>query len=162
MKRVCSWCHKDMGGEGLVTHGICPQCKLKIYASRGTTLHDFLENMPEPVAVITDEGLVSSANKAMRSALGKGFDQITDFLGGEVFSCSYATLPEGCGKTVHCSGCSIRNTVMYTLQSGLSQQVEVSILQDSGRVFFEIDTETDGQVVLLKIKRMFTKSEGEK
>ena len=35
MKRICAWCRKDMGkskdDEEGETHGICPECKKKLY-----------------------------------------------------------------------------------------------------------------------------------
>ena len=41
--------------------------------------------------------------------------------GGKVFECAYARLPEGCGKTVHCVTCAIRNTVTSTIQKEVLQ-----------------------------------------
>jgi DNA-directed RNA polymerase subunit RPC12/RpoP len=31
MRRVCSWCSKDLGGDGdEITHTICPECEEKM------------------------------------------------------------------------------------------------------------------------------------
>lgn len=38
MKMVCAWCKKELGpehdpiGDGKVSHGICPDCKVKQWA----------------------------------------------------------------------------------------------------------------------------------
>jgi hypothetical protein len=54
MKRVCSWCRKDMGekpGEG-ITHGMCPECVaefsaefLKEQGATGVTVEDQIQSI---------------------------------------------------------------------------------------------------------------------
>jgi hypothetical protein len=68
----------------------------------------------------------------------------------------YSALPEGCGKTVHCSGCAIRNTVMDTFQSGKSHlAVEAPLVygtpDNRHEISFLISTEKVKDVVLLRI-----------
>ena len=58
--------------------------------------------------VVDGDGRIQSANKLGRETVSKDMDHITGYLGGEVFQCHYATLPGGCGQTLHCKSCVIR------------------------------------------------------
>jgi hypothetical protein len=46
MKVICAWCKKDLGEkdgegqEGQTSHGICPECYLKVKGSRDENQHD--------------------------------------------------------------------------------------------------------------------------
>ena len=105
------------------------------------------------------EGSVAYANPAACTVLGKSLGQIQGFQGGEVFECEYARLPEGCGNTMHCSACTIRNTVMATVKTGKPNRLVPAFLsQDFGdgsrRIDFLISTEKKGGVVFLKIDEM--------
>jgi hypothetical protein len=71
----------------------------------------------------------------------------------------YAKLPEGCGLTVHCSGCAIRNTVMDTVQTGKVHRFVPAYLNpnsdiESHRFELLISTERKGGVVFLKVEEM--------
>ncbi|MCJ7776462.1 MAG: hypothetical protein MUP08_08760, partial [Desulfobulbaceae bacterium] len=62
----------------------------------------------------------------------------------------------GCGNTVHCKSCTIRNTVTDTLQSGKSN-IKVPAYPDlhhitgDNRIRFLITTERAAEAVLLRI-----------
>ena len=72
---------------------------------------------------------------------------------GNVVECEHSRLPEGCGKTVHCSGCVLRKTVERTYASGdpafmvpatISTESEdvllyISTLKADGRIFVKLD-----------------------
>jgi len=166
MKRVCAWCKKDMGtvssedsSESIITHGICKACANKILAQQGVDLRTFLDNLAVPVIVVDATGTVSNANKQARALLYKNMPDIKGYRSGDVFECAYAKLPEGCGKTIHCDGCTIRMTVMDTFQSGKSHLKTPACLCrgtpdkcDSIDIF--ISTEKVNNVVLLRIDRI--------
>ena len=81
---------------------------------------------------------------------------IEDHKGGEVFECAYAGLPGGCGRTVHCDGCTIRINVMDTHRTGQSRLRVPAYLfrgkpDDSEKTDYFISTEKVGKVVLLRI-----------
>jgi len=166
MERMCAWCGKHMGitpaespSESVITHGICRECANKIYAARSFELTSFLDRLDVPVLVVDENGDVQAANKQARMFLGKEFSDIVGYQGGDVFSCAYAKLPQGCGNTVHCSGCTIRNTVMDTMQSGISHsKIQAYLKQgmpdDCVMLDLLISTEKFKGVVLLRIDKV--------
>ena len=88
--------------------------------------------------------------------LQKELPHIEGFKGGDVFECAYAKLPEGCGETNHCDGCSIRKTVMDTFQTGKSHLKTPAYLfhgipDNNDEIRFLISTEKVKDVVLLRI-----------
>jgi len=70
---------------------------------------------------------------------------------GEAMECRYARLPEGCGETVHCEICSVRNTVLEVLETGESrEQVPAYVDRGAHRVPLTISAfERDGIVLLV-------------
>ena len=48
-------------------------------------------------------------------------------------ACSRSRLPGGCGKTVHCRDCAIRNTVASVAKSGRPMKDVRGYLQTDGR-----------------------------
>ncbi len=163
MNTICAWCKKKMGhqsdetgGEDLVSHGICPDCQqFFFYKKEGLKLQHLLDDFQTPVIVIDGDGLVQYGNRSALQLLGKNLDVIQNIPGGNVFECAYSRLPEGCGKTVHCSGCTIRNTVMGNLASGENRHaISVSLFREFGTeirpVPITISTERIGDVVVLR------------
>lgn len=106
--------------------------------------------------VIDSDARVLTANKQAREALHKDQKSIHGFRGGEVFECAHAKLPGGCGNTVHCSGCTVRRTVMDTMETGRSHLHTPAYLhhgtpENFRRVDYFISTEKVGDAVLLRI-----------
>ncbi len=166
MKRVCAWCQEEMGekpsqqlSEDSITHGICRRCANRIFAELGLEMDSFLDRLAAPVVVVDQNGRVATANSRARAFLRKELAEISGHLGGEVFDCAFASLPEGCGQTVHCEGCAVRRTVMDTFQTGRSH-LRVPAYINRGRpddclaIEVLISTEMQGDVVLLRIDRM--------
>lgn len=163
MKKICAWCDSELDAihekdqpEDAVTHGICVPCQEKILGPNKVEWLEFLDSLDVPVVVLDATGIVETANIAAREILQKELPAIAGLDGGVVFDCIYSALPEGCGKTVHCSGCTIRNTVMDTFQSGKSHlAVEAPLvygtLENKHEVSFLISTEKVKDVVLLRI-----------
>ncbi len=103
----------------------------------------------------------SSLSLARKSAvfirfLTKKTHEVEGQLGGDVFSCAYASLPGGCGQTIHCKSCTIRITVTDTAETG-KQHERVEAYQELHHITgdriirFLISTEKVGDVVLLRI-----------
>lgn len=164
MKRVCSWCKADLGEvpgnpdrDAPITHGICLKCADKYFSLSGTRLLDFLDEMSVPVLIVNRDGTIETANLKAQQMLGKDLPRIRGYRGGDVFECAYASLPEGCGETIHCSGCTIRRAVMRTFETGQNLPHEPAYLnrrdQDSIRkIKFVISTERVNGYVLLRIE----------
>ena len=76
-----------------------------------------------------------------------------------MFECAYATLPGGCGNTIHCDGCTIRNTVMDTFQTGKSHLKKPAyrihgIPDKNQEIHYLISTVKVKDVVLLRIDKI--------
>ena len=163
MKRICAWCNKsldpdleEVGECPDVSHGVCEACKEAILAESGTPLVEFLDSLPAPVLMLDGTGEVVKANRAACSMLGKRQDEIAGFRGGEVFECAHSRLPGGCGNTVHCSGCVLRQTVMGTYESGQPCYRRPASLQPMGpggvpRIHMYVTTMKVGTLVLLRV-----------
>ncbi|MGE5893098.1 MAG: hypothetical protein ACM34I_03490 [bacterium] len=166
MRHVCAWCRKELSAEDpgsrpddSVSHGICQSCADNLFFQMGEELLRFLDSLRAPVLVVNSGGWIKTANAEARKALGKELTEIEDRAGGIVFECAYARLPEGCGNTVHCSGCVIRRTVMKTFETGKSFLNTPAILNhgdplDTQKIPLRISTERMGGVVLLRIDEM--------
>lgn len=124
MIRVCAWCKKVLGpkdgyaSQGDITHGICSPCAIKVSSFAPRTAKRLLDLVQEPVFLIDSDGIVKNANRSGLKMLGKEMVEIENEFGGDAFECSYASMDGGCGNTVHCKTCAIRNTVMDTLSTG--------------------------------------------
>ncbi len=128
VKEVCAYCDKvlvESGADGEsggdITPTICFDCLRDIFAQpTGMPLQRFLKSLDEPVLVVDGAARILTANVPVLNMLGKKLESIRGLPGGDVFECAFARLPGGCGKTVHCSGCTIRRLVMETFETGKS------------------------------------------
>ena len=166
MKRVCAWCRKELGrvdsqvgSENAITHGICGTCRDNMLFQMGVELGVFLDSLKLPIVVVDRGGTIVTGNDQARAMLQKALSEIEGYKGGEVFECAYARLPEGCGNTMHCSGCTIRRTVMETHGTGRSflrvpATLNRNTLQDPEKVKLLISTERLADLVLLRIDKM--------
>jgi hypothetical protein len=153
-------CHKgippDVAARRAVTSGVCEECFRHIEARSGMPLLDFLDGLGIPVLAADGDGVVELANQPLLELLGKQDSQVRGRRGGDVFECAYAHLPEGCGRTVHCSGCAIRRAVTETFLTGNSlQSVPARLNRESAAETVELDllisTEKAWGMVLLRI-----------
>jgi transcriptional regulator of aromatic amino acid metabolism len=165
MLRICAWCKKhleetvdEQGHE--ITHGICESCRVTMLCSHApSTLNKFLSCFSLPVMMVDGDGRVVSANQAALNVVGKELEEVAGDLGGNVMSCKFAYQEGGCGETVHCIACTIRNNVIETHKSGESlHQVpaHLEVEQDGQEMTlnFLISTEKVGDAVLLRIDKM--------
>ncbi len=145
--------------EHAVTHGICSHCLSVILEPQQFHLTDFLDHLDATVIAVSPKATVICANKRARDMLHKDSSEIEGCLGGDVFECAYAKLPGGCGNTIHCDGCTIRNTVIDTFTSGHCHfKTPAYLIQgrpdNNQKIEFLISTEKVMDVVLLEIARV--------
>ena len=139
-----------------VSHGLCPPCAHSFRAQMGMTMTTYIEGFDVPILVLDANGNVSTANTTALKHLHKTRSEVQAETKGMVFDCEHALLPEGCGHTIHCSGCVIRQSVTSTIETGQSHsRVPATIRQTNpdGPQTIEllISTEFKGGVVLLRV-----------
>ena len=158
MKIICSFCRADLGEKeplevDVVTHGMCDACADHFGRQwAGLGLGEYLDRFDRPVLAVNQDGRVVAANQAMADMLGKSDRRVFGLLGGEAMDCRYARLPEGCGSTVHCKTCTVRNTVTEVLETGEPRE-GVSAYVDRGdrRVGLTISAYKRDRFVLLVV-----------
>lgn len=156
---ICAWCNKTLSAgrpDDAVSHGICPECAELLLGQPRLTLDQLLEQFDTPVIALDADITALCANQAAEMILGTRSDLIKGKLMGEVIECIHAQNPEGCGRTIHCSGCVIRRMVMETHQDGRPRaSVEANqLVRRAGEVTSEryrISTRKIGDAVLLTI-----------
>lgn len=159
MKRICAWCQVtlelaevDKATSSDATHGICEACQDQLLGVKRHVFNDFLDSFPQPVFLVNAEGTILTANETAQHMLGKALPDIENFPGGVVFECVNAALPGGCGNTVHCVGCMVRNTVMRTFDTGQpALKVPASLETHTGEIDFYISTIRANDYVLLRV-----------
>jgi len=167
VKEVCAYCgevlvESEADGEsgGDITPTICFGCLRDIFRQpTGEPLHRFLKRLNAPVVVVSGAARILTANVPVLNMLGKKLKDIEGLPGGDVFECAFAKLPGGCGKTVHCSGCTIRRLVAETFATGKSFTRVPAYLtpgepEAPGRIDLTVSTQKVEGVVLLRIDSM--------
>jgi len=123
MKVVCSYCSRHLGEKAprddqRISHGMCDECRA--YFERqidGLPLDRYLDGFEAPVMIVDGDGRLVASNEMAATMCGKSQKELIGLLGGEAMECGYARLPGGCGRTVHCETCTIRNAVTATLEN---------------------------------------------
>lgn len=164
----CAMCHRGIFpgvvARRAITGSVCDECFRHLEARSGMPLLDFLDGLGAPVLVADSDCVVELANKPLLGLLGKDPSQVRGRRGGDVFECAYAHLPEGCGQTVHCSGCAIRRAVTETFITGKSlHEVPAYLNRDMATQFLQlgllISTEKAWGMVLLRIDHIGPRQE---
>jgi PAS domain-containing protein len=159
MLLVCSYCHKTLragkgGPSDLVSHGMCEECGAhfeKLWS--GMQLGEYLDGLPGAVLLVDGDGRVLAANAKAGALLGRDPATPRGLLGGEAMACSNSRLPGGCGKTIHCRDCTIRNTVTKVAKTGVPvQRVPAYLKTDEGRVPLEISARPVGGLVEVTVR----------
>lgn len=140
-----------------ISHGLCPVCYPRFIAGAGTDAQEFLDALPFPVFVVTDDVRIVGANQSARSMVSVEIDPDTSPLGGDVFECVHASEPGGCGKTVHCRSCAIRRAVTVTGETGVAQRrvpayMDLGGVVGSNDVCFTVTTQKVGDLVMLTVE----------
>lgn len=156
MKVICSYCREHFEDKEPLddlrpTHSICDHC-FDYYSKQwdGLSLDDYLSQFNFPVLAVNDEGRVIGLNTPMQKALGKTKEDCQGLLGGEVMECQFARLKDGCGQTIHCEACTIRNAVTETFQTQKPLK-SIPVLLDQGPKKLRMTISTtyiDGYVTL--------------
>ena len=147
MKVICSFCRKKLQDkepldQGVISHGMCDEC-LEYFMLQwdGPSLGEYLDRFEIPVLVVDEACRIVAANQEMADMIGRGEREMCGLLGGEAIECVYSRLEEGCGNEVHCRTCTVRNTVMHTIQTGESlYNVECYVELDRGRAPYRVST----------------------
>jgi hypothetical protein len=162
MKIVCAWCSNEIyqesgiEGEG-ISHGICESCREYFFSDKGPpSFVGFLDMLSVPVIVLDEEVRVVAANDKATKLLGKSYENINGVCYGDAIECSYARLPEGCGRSVHCRSCAVRLTVLDTFMTGRSHYDvpayhDLSFYKSERNICYLISTEKSGDFVYLRI-----------
>lgn len=163
MIQVCAWCEEKIreveDSQPGVSHGICANCTDNFRFQEGVALSEYIDSLPEPVYVVDDNLVVQGVNRIGCTVLDKHSHDIIKELGGDVFECAYARLPERCGRTIHCSGCTIRKAVKETFQTGEPRIKVPAILNQDDEdepsvAYLTITTVKSDEVVFLRIDKM--------
>ncbi|MBZ5686629.1 MAG: hypothetical protein LAP86_16480 [Acidobacteriia bacterium] len=129
MKLVCAWCGSAIEHSGYermpdssTSHGMCPTCcQLLDSQERGVQLQRHIDCIPIPILLVDANNTTLAMNAKACEVLGRTPESSTGAQFGLVFDCAHYRLPEGCGRTVHCSGCVIRKSVAATFDTGEPQ-----------------------------------------
>ena len=136
--------------------GACDACAESLLAEEGRSLEAFVEDLPQPVLIVSGDVVAQAANRRARAFVGKEPPEIVGRRGGDVIECAHAGLPGGCGHTVHCQGCALRRSVEHTHTTGepLTDVIAYQNLvsrQGIRRLWFRLATQRAGEVVLVRI-----------
>lgn len=140
----------------MITHGICDDCKSNILFQDGVKINEFISDLKDPVIVVGADNQIFTANEKAGVILNKNVEDFEGLYAGDVIECENARLPEGCGRTVHCLGCALRQSINYTYETGnpLHRIPATFSLYDSDNkesAKFLVTTEKVGDKVLLRI-----------
>jgi len=166
MVTVCAYCHTIIRPasepDEPVNHGICEPCHTHFLALLGIDLNRYLDLLDAPVVLVDEEARVLSANHLAQESFHIPAGMVpSPRLCGDVFECENAERPEGCGRTVPCLSCAIRNTVMETHRTGDPVDGRPAVLtrrlRSSGAgLDLRISARREGRVVLLRIEHAGT------
>jgi nitrogen-specific signal transduction histidine kinase len=115
-------------------------------------LSQHLDQYESPILIVSEEARVMGVNRPMTTFLGETKEHVLGLLAGELIGCRYSRLAEGCGHTIHCGTCSIRQTVNKTMTSGADQlDVPAYLDQDDQRLHFRISAFNRGEFVYVVV-----------
>ena len=142
---------------GSISDESCSTCEKKLDSQEGISIQEFIDNLLVAIIVLDQKGSVQTVNEKARSLFNKELFFFKGSSIGKVFECEYAQLPEGCGETVHCSGCAIRTAVTETFTSGNPVIRMGATLKDlkpgePKKIHYYISTRKIGDAVLLQIE----------
>lgn len=169
MECICAWCNKTLSSaeefeaDGVITHGICSSCALELTKDSPRTTREILRLIREPIFVVNSDTVVKAANSSAAELLNKQAADLEENLPGDALECTFSKTGKGCGKTIHCKTCTVRNTITDTINSGACynnvpayQNIDTP---DGPKVMrFSISTEKVGEMILLRIDDLDTKA----
>ena len=163
MTLVCAWCGitADLPGYSRklnpdTRHGLCPACSKALTSQDiGVSLQSHIDSIPIPILLIDSHNIVIAMNAKANDTLG--WKSVLNQAFGRVFDCVYSRLPEGCARSIHCSGCVIRKAVETTFDTGESQiklpaTLSIENPDRLSEALFAITTARRDGVVLLRVE----------
>ncbi|HTT23830.1 MAG TPA: PAS domain-containing protein [Candidatus Sulfotelmatobacter sp.] len=163
MTLVCGWCggtidrpdYSRTPDPGTI-YGLCPTCS-EVLTSQdiGVSLQSHLDSIPIPILLIDSHNTVVAMNAKAGDTLG--WASVLDQAFGRVFDCIYSRRPEGCTRSIHCSGCAIRKAIAITFDTGEPQiHVPATLSVENpdrlSEAVFAITTVRRDGVVLLRVE----------
>lgn len=156
MRIVCSYCRKVTGAdlpriEALeVTDqlNMCRECEEHFTRQwTGLSLAEYLDGFDVPTYVVhIGAGRIVAANAKFAELIGADSRDLYGLIGGEAMECLHSRKPGGCGKTVHCETCTIRQAVEHTAATGQPCiDVESYIERKASRYKLKVSTERVSQ-----------------
>lgn len=149
MKTLCAWCGLVIRDGSLpVSHGICVSCRDRFFKCAGVPLQTFIDSFDFPVLVLGGSLQPVAVNKSGEEASHRSAQIQAPETLGDIVECEHSRLPEGCGRTVHCSGCVLRKTLEHTNNTGdPASLVPATISTDSSDIRLYISTiKVDGRI----------------
>ncbi|HUL54055.1 MAG TPA: hypothetical protein VLT83_11660 [Opitutaceae bacterium] len=161
MTTLCAWCQRPLlpapaSADGAGPAGLCPDCARRLQDERPIALADLVNEFAVPVLAVTDDVVVLAANDAARANFNLTAVEMTGRRGGDIIECVHARQPGGCGRTVHCPGCTLRQTVVATAADGKPRRrvravQSVATAQGVKLRTFRLSTQAIGGTVLVTI-----------
>jgi nitrogen fixation/metabolism regulation signal transduction histidine kinase len=123
----------------------------------GMSLQEFIDKLIVAVIVLDQNGSIETVNEKARLLFNKELFFFKGKSVGQVFECDYAQLPEGCGETVHCSGCAIKKAITETFTTGRPVYRMGATLKDLKpgepiKIHYYVSTRKRGDAVLLQVE----------
>ena len=125
----------------------------------GVSLQCHIDSIPIPIILVSRNNSVVATNVEADKMLGRKPEATSDLPFGTVFDCVHSRFPETCGRTIHCSGCVIRNCVEATFDSGAPQFSVPATLSVEGpdqpsQTVLRVTTVKSDGVVVMRIERV--------
>jgi hypothetical protein len=167
-KLVCAWCGMNIERQGYgqtldgtTSHGMCAACSEALaFQDNGAPLQHYIDTIATPVLVVDTQNAIVAANaKATVMLRGKLDASPVEQPFGLIFDCVHSRRPEGCGRTIHCSGCVIRKSVAATFNTGKAQisvpaTLSIESSDQLSAVAFDITTVKKGGLVVMRIDQL--------
>jgi PAS domain-containing protein len=126
---------------------LCPECSRNTGAGV-VSLGEFLDRFDLPCILVDGNGLILAANRFAAELFGRELTELVGLPGGDAIQCIHTRAPVGCGRTIHCLACGMRNAVVRSRQSGgcCFQLPARVVRRDGGTVQLLVTTTPDGDL----------------
>ena len=168
LKIICAWCKRDLGNrrggpKAAVTSGICDACNQEQLRQFGRPLQELIDELPAPVVIVGPDAEVLGANRRARSIGPNRLPRIDDRF-GDMIGCVNAKTT-GCGRSVCCQSCTIRESVKKTLATGkpckdVPTYRDIEVDSRVKHLNLRVSTELRGKYVLVRIDKVSGKKAG--
>ena len=110
-----------------------------------------------PVILVNKDVRIHDVSFEAVRFIGRPLDPILGILAGGTQGCTHAGQPGGCGRTVWCSGCAIRNAVRTTYETGERLDRCPAVLQqgnpeETWLIDLLISTRKAGSIILVSVE----------